>query len=53
MTETIRNETVRMLSGPRSGLEADASRPSSLRRLLGFVIAFALGVLTGRAAKAH
>ncbi len=61
--EKIRNEIIRMLSGP-GRRQADAAtrgfskraqkpEPKPHRRLMGLLVAFVLGVFTGRSAKAH
>src|SRR5207245_4883377 len=62
--EKIRNETLRTLSGtgrrqagsrrpPPASLAPDVPAANALRRVAGLVVAFVLGVLTGRAARAH
>ena len=54
--EKIRAEVTRMLASPPPAPAPQAPPQSGggpLRRGFGFVVAFALGVLTGRAARAH
>ena len=54
--EKVRDVVIRMLSG-RAGrptpMPAPTAAPHPLRGLIGYLVAFALGVLTGRAARAH
>jgi ATP-dependent Clp protease ATP-binding subunit ClpC len=49
----IRSETARMFAGSTPPPDPPESALQPFRRAAGFVVAFVLGVLTGRAARAH